>query len=156
MMLFALYLLILFVLTGIDQLTKFIIVSNYSLNDSLVVIKDFFNITYINNYGAGFSILQDQRIFLSVVSIIAIGILVYLLITEKKSSNLTKASYLMIIAGALGNLIDRIRLGYVVDFLDFNIFGYDFPVFNFADCCITIGCFIVIFIVLKENKNANN
>lgn len=155
-MLYALYLLVIFALTGIDQLCKYYIVNRFTLNDSLIVIKDFFNITYINNYGAGFSILQDQRIFLCLVSIIAIGILVYLLITEKKNSNLTKASYLMIIAGALGNLIDRIRLGYVVDFLDFNIFGYDFPVFNFADCCITIGCFIVIFIVLKENKNANN
>ena len=62
----------------------------------------------------------------------------------------------MVIAGALGNLIDRLRLGYVIDFLDFKIFGYDFPVFNVADCLITIGCFFLIIISLLEKSDAKD
>lgn len=155
-MLFIIYLIIVFALVCLDQFSKFYIYSNFALNESINVINNFFDITYIQNFGAGFSILQHQRIFLSVVSILAICILSYLLYTTKKDDTVSKISYLLIIAGALGNLIDRIRLGYVVDFFDFVIFGYDFPVFNVADCYITIGCFIIIFIVLKESRNAKN
>ena len=83
-------------------------------------------------------------------------VLVYLLVTTKKKNTLTSMSYLMVISGALGNLLDRLRQGYVVDFLDFKIFGWDYPVFNVADIFITIGCFLLIIISLKGEKDAKN
>lgn len=155
-MLYLLYFLVIFVLTGLDQLTKFYINQNFNLYESKVIINSFFDITYIQNNGAGFSILQDQRIFLCLISIIAFFILGYLLITNKKNDYIMSASFLLIMSGTLGNLIDRIRYGYVIDFLDFNLIGYDFPVFNVADCFITIGCFIIILSILRESKNAKN
>ncbi|MBR4462388.1 MAG: signal peptidase II [Erysipelotrichaceae bacterium] len=135
-----------------DQFSKFFIVSHFALGQKLTVIENFFQITNVRNTGAGFSILTDQTAFLSAVSLLAVIALIYLL--RKEKDLLTRISYLMIIAGAIGNLIDRFRLGYVVDFLDFYIFGYDFPVFNIADSFITVGCFLLILINLKESRHA--
>ena len=118
----------------------------------MTVIPGFFQLTNVRNTGAGFSILTDHTEFLSAVSLLAVIALIYML--RKEKSVLTRISYLMIIAGAIGNLIDRFRLGYVVDFLDFYIFGYDFPVFNVADSFITIGCFLLILINLKDMRYA--
>lgn len=156
-MIYALYTLAIVVLTTLDQFSKYLIVTNIKDgNNAIVLIKDFFSLTYVKNYGAGFSILQNQKIFLIAISIIAIVIIGYLLINAKKNESLNIVCYLLIIGGSIGNLIDRLKLGYVIDFLDFNIFGYDFPVFNFADCCITIGCILLIVSLLLENKNAKN
>ncbi len=135
-----------------DQFSKFYIVKHFALGQKMTIIPDFFRLTHVHNTGAGFSILTDQTTFLSAVSLIAVIALIYLL--RKEKDLLTRISYLMIIAGALGNLIDRFRLGYVVDFLDFVIFGYDFPVFNVADTFITVGCILLILINLKESRHA--
>ncbi|MBO7698971.1 MAG: signal peptidase II, partial [Erysipelotrichaceae bacterium] len=89
-------------------------------------------------------------------SIVAIVILTYMLIKAKKNDTISIISYILIISGALGNLIDRVRLGYVVDFLDFIIFGYDYPVFNIADSFITVGCFALIIMVALEARNAKD
>lgn len=155
-MTYILYILITVSLCGIDQFSKYLITSHFNLNDYIVIIKDFFDIRYIRNYGAGFSILQNETSFLYMISLLAILGLSYLLLTSKKSEKLNRFCYLLIIAGALGNLIDRLRFTYVVDFLDFMIFNYDFPVFNIADCYITIGCFLLMFSFLMENKNAKH
>ena len=135
-----------------DQFSKFFIVRNFALGQKMTVIPGFFQLTNVRNTGAGFSILTDHTEFLSAVSLLAVIALIYML--RKEKSVLTRISYLMIIAGAIGNLIDRFRLGYVVDFLDFYIFGYDFPVFNVADSFITIGCFLLILINLKDMRYA--
>jgi signal peptidase II len=135
-----------------DQFSKFFIVRHFALGQKLTVIPGFFAITNVRNTGAGFSILTDQTAFLSLVSIAAVIALIYLL--SKERSVATRISYLLIIAGAAGNLIDRLRLGYVVDFLDFYIIGYDFPVFNIADSFITIGCVLLILINLKDIRHA--
>lgn len=153
-MIYALYLLTIIVLVSADQFTKFLITSNFK--EKIVLVKDFFYINYVKNYGAGFSILQNQKYFLIAISLIAIVIIGYLLVTAKKKESLNKICYLLIIGGSIGNLIDRLSLGYVIDFLDFFIFGYDFPVFNLADCYITIGCFLLIISILLESKNAKN
>ncbi|MDO4197428.1 MAG: signal peptidase II [Erysipelotrichaceae bacterium] len=153
-MLLLTYLLVLFSLIGLDQFSKYLVISHFDIGESLEIIRDFFSIHYVRNYGAGFSILQDQTVFLSMISLIVVCALFYLLYTTKNTEKMYKASYLMIISGALGNFIDRIRLSYVIDFLDFNIFGYDFPVFNVADCFITVGCFLLMFLIMMENKNA--
>ena len=153
---YLVYLVAICIFTLLDQLSKKQIVNYLKLGEKIEIIKGFFNITHVRNYGAGFSILQNARLFLSLVSIVAIVVLVYLLVITKKKNTLTSMSYLMVISGALGNLLDRLRQGYVVDFLDFKIFGWDYPVFNVADIFITIGCFLLIIISLKGEKDAKN
>lgn len=155
-MLYALYIVTIVVLVTADQFSKFLIVRNITESSKIVLIKDFFNITYVKNYGAGFSIMQNQRFFLTAITIIALIIFTYLLLKSKNNEVLDRVCYLLIIGGALGNLFDRITLGYVIDFLDFYIFGYDFPVFNLADSFLTIGFFILAISIILEGKNAKN
>ncbi|MBQ1568043.1 MAG: signal peptidase II [Erysipelotrichaceae bacterium] len=155
-MIYIFYVLFVTILVILDQYVKNLVVLNIELSKRIPLIDDFFSLTYVRNYGAGFSILQNETVFLSVLSIVAVLVLAYLLIKAKKSDTVSIISYILIISGALGNLIDRIRLGYVVDFLDFKIFGYDYPVFNIADSFITIGCFILMITVILESKNAKN
>ncbi len=155
-MIYAFYVLFVTILVIIDQYVKNLVVSNIELGKKIPLINNFFSLTHVRNYGAGFSILQNERVFLIVLSCVAIIVLSYLLIKAKKNDTLSIISYILIISGALGNLIDRVRLGYVVDFLDFKIFGYDYPVFNVADSFITVGCFILIIMVILESKNAKD
>lgn len=114
--------------------------------ESFVVIKDFFYITYAENTGAAFSILRGQRWLFVLMALVACAAIVYHIIKHKPKS-LEKFSLQLILAGAIGNVIDRVIYGYVIDFLDFYIFGYDFPVFNFADSFITVGA--VLFILYE-------
>lgn len=156
-MLYALYLLAIVVLVSIDQFSKYLITQNlFDGVKEIKLIDNFFYITNVKNYGAGFSILQNQKIFLIIVTIIAIIFVAYLLVKSKNSESLNRVCYILIIGGAIGNLIDRITLGYVIDFLDFYIFGYDFPVFNLADCFLTVGCFLLIISILLETKRVKN
>lgn len=155
-MLYILYLLAIVVLVAADQFSKYIVVLNIAEGTKITLIKDFFNLTYIKNYGAGFSILQNQTVFLTVIGILAIIFVGYLLVKSKNNETLNRICYLLIIGGTIGNLFDRIRFKYVVDFLDFYIFGYDFPVFNIADSFLTIGCILLIISILLESKNAKN
>lgn len=155
-MLYFIYLLIITILVILDQYVKNLVVLNIPLGEHINLIDNFFSLTYVRNYGAGFSILQNATVFLSLLSIVAIIVLTYMLFKTKNNDTLSKISYLLIISGAIGNLIDRIRLGYVVDFLDFIIINYDYPVFNIADSFITIGCFLLIFMVIMESKNAKH
>ena len=155
-MLYFIYLLIITILVILDQYVKNLVVLNIPLGEHINLIDNFFSLTYVRNYGAGFSILQNATVFLSLLSIVAIIVLTYMLFKTRNNDTLSKISYLLIISGAIGNLIDRIRLGYVVDFLDFIIINYDYPVFNIADSFITIGCFLLIFMVIMESKNAKH
>lgn len=154
-MLYATYLLLIIALVSLDQISKYVITTHIELGSKFEIIRDFFNITYVRNYGAGFSILQNQTYLFYIIGIIAIIVFTYFLLKDK-SSSLNKAAYLLIIGGTIGNLVDRIVHVYVIDFLDFYIFGYDFPVFNFADCFLTIGCAILIISTLIEDKHAKN
>ena len=135
----------------IDQITKHIAVENLS-KGSIEIIKGFFHLTYVQNSGAAFGVLQNGKLlFLFVTPVIIVSILVYLFLYARRNHVLSTASAL-IIGGALGNYIDRIRLGYVVDFLDFRVW----PVFNIADSAVVVGtcifAFYVIFISEKEPK----
>lgn len=151
------YLLIILGLFGIDQITKFIVDSNMALGQSITIVDGFFNLTYVRNTGAGFSILEGQMTFFYVITLVALCFLLYLLFTSNNESKFYILSILMMIAGTLGNFYDRIVYQYVIDFLDFIIIGYDFPVFNFADICLTVGVgiyLLVYFIELKGEYNA--
>lgn len=154
-MLYAIYLLLILSIVSIDQISKYVITTHIVLNSQTEIIHNFFNITYVRNYGAGFSILQNQTYLFYVIGIVAIVVVGYMLLKDK-SNTLNKSAYLMIIGGTIGNLVDRFAHVYVIDFLSFKIFGYDFPVFNFADCFLTIGCFILILSIIFEGKHAKN
>ena len=152
--LFLIGILISAVLTAIDLFTKQIIIDKVLFNSEIVVIKDFFSITHIRNTGAAWGIFSSKTDILSIFTIICAALVVYFMY----ASTVNKPVFFFltsILAGACGNLIERLRLHYVTDFLSFNIFGYDFPSFNFADICITVGCFALLFYVaftFKKDK----
>lgn len=146
-------------LVVLDQASKiYLTLVNKTSPIDLEVIRGFFRITYTCNDGAAFSILKGKRVFFIIMTIIVVFFIVYYLL-KNKVYWVEKYSLLLIISGAVGNLIDRIMYGYVIDFLDFIIFGYDFPVFNIADSFITIGAIGLIISILflnKEGENAGN
>ncbi len=144
-----------------DQITKWVIRANYLVHESTKVITDFFSITYIRNTGAAFGFGSKfgevPRIMLfKVLPVLACLWLAWLIYTTPKGKNLLRTAYVLILAGAIGNLIDRFYFGFVVDFLDFNFGFYHYPAFNVADSSITIGGFLLayelIFIQSKELK----
>lgn len=146
-------------LVVLDQASKiYLTLVNKTSPIDLEVIRGFFRITYTCNDGAAFSILKGKRVFFIIMTIVVVFLIVYYLL-KNKVYWVEKYSLLLIISGAVGNLIDRIMYGYVIDFLDFIIFGYDFPVFNIADSFITIGAIGLIISILflnKEGENAGN
>ena len=146
-------------LVVLDQASKiYLTLVNKTSPIDLEVIRGFFRITYTCNDVAAFSILKGKRVFFIIMTIVVVFLIVYYLL-KNKVYWVEKYSLLLIISGAVGNLIDRIMYGYVIDFLDFIIFGYDFPVFNIADSFITIGAIGLIISILflnKEGENAGN
>ena len=130
----------------IDQFTKNLIINNKTL-----INKDFilFRLDFVKNYGAAFNIFSGNRYFLSLVSIIFSIILLYLLLRKTSSSILQLYSYSFILGGTIGNGIDRIINGYVIDFINLNMIN--FPVFNIADLSINIGFILVIYTIFKKN-----
>ena len=137
----------------IDQGIKYIVVSNLNVLDSVNIIPNFLNITYVTNSGGAFSILSGSRYFFIILGIIAI---IYLIKYIMSDSNITKVdliAYSLVISGIIGNLIDRIIYGYVIDYIHFYISSYSFAIFNFADMCIVIGAIIIIVLIdLMMNK----
>jgi signal peptidase II len=125
-----------------DQITKYIIASHAALQN-VTVINGFFHITYVQNTGMAWSMLSGQQALLSLVSAAAVGVMIWYLIS-KKPDRVTTVGIALMIGGAAGNLIDRLFIGAVRDFLDFYIFGYDFPIFNVADSCLCIGVALII------------
>ena len=129
---------------------------NMTVGESIKVIGDFFRITYIRNSGAAFSILEGQRFLLLLIPVIVIVAVIWYLQKHKGIQTGVLICATMIISGGIGNLIDRVLFGEVTDMLDFSIFP---PVFNIADICVTVGCFLLVIIVIfsggsleKQNK----
>jgi signal peptidase II len=140
----------------VDQYTKALAAQRLK-QDSIPVIRDVFHLTYVKNTGAAFGILKDSNtLFIIMTSIILIG-LVVALIALRPQSLLLKISTGLVVGGALGNLIDRICLGFVIDFFDFRIINY--PVFNIADSCVVVGAILICTYILffdrkKGSENA--
>ena len=132
--------LIVLIILSLDQLTKFLVTRNLLLNHSIPLLKGVFHITLVHNRGAAFGILKNQIPLFVFTAIFAI-FLIYLSLKNNKGNKLYTISLSLILAGALGNLIDRLSFGYVIDFLDFRIW----PVFNLADSSITIGAILLAY-----------
>lgn len=142
------------IIISIDQIVKLIIDNNISLNSSIIIVKNFFNITYVRNNGAAFSILSGNQVFLILMAILAIFIIYKYLIKDKILTKINIFIYSILLSGIIGNLIDRVVRGYVIDYLDFKIINYNFPIFNIADICIVIGCLLLI-LTLKEEEDGS-
>lgn len=138
----------------LDQIVKKIVVSNMYVGESIPLLEDFFHITYIHNKGAAFSLWEQQWILLiAFPAIVMVVGLVCLFIKRKTWDKLYLLSIALICGGGLGNLIDRIIQGYVVDMFDFRVF----PVFNIADIFICIGCgLMLIYVIFLERKNGDD
>ena len=145
------YELVIILLIGIDQLIK-----NWALNvlrykGAISVIENVFNLTYVENRGAAFGLFQNNQIIFIVVALIASIVGLYALHSKKIKSKICKTSIMLIIARALGNLIDRIRLDFVVDYFDF-VFIWNY-VFNLADCFIVVGTILLcLYVLIKSDK----
>lgn len=141
----------------LDQLTKLIVVNSLELHESVEIIPNIFNFTYIRNNGAAFGMLGEHRwIFMVVSSVAILGILVYLFKFAPKNK-LLRVGLSLVVGGGIGNMIDRVALGYVVDFLDFCAFDFWIWIFNVADACVCVGAGIValyfIIDIIREAKD---
>lgn len=132
-----------------DQASKFWAAYTLKNGDSIKILGNFLRFTYAENKGAAFSILQNQRMFFLIITVVMLIFLGYIYFKTKNISKMSKLSIAMITGGAIGNFIDRFRLGYVIDFIDvrFGIF-YNFPIFNIADSFIVCGTILMIILIL--------
>jgi signal peptidase II len=140
----------------LDQLIKYVINEVISLERSVAVIENFFHLTYVRNYGAAFNILNGNRLFLILIACITLFIIYYCLMKNRVNSTLEQVGYGLFIGGILGNLWDRLIHGYVIDYLDFEIFQIHMPIFNCADICICVGVFLCVIALLKEEMGWKN
>jgi signal peptidase II len=131
----------------LDQITKYLAKSLLQLNTPLVLLKNFFNLTLVHNRGAAFGLFENQLLMFVAISILAVAIILFSL-RDKKNTLIFRFSLSLILGGAIGNLIDRIRFGFVIDFLDFRVW----PVFNLADSFITVAAILLAWEILF-NKN---
>jgi signal peptidase II len=139
----------------IDQGTKIAIDRSMQLFDSVQIIENFFNITYVRNRGAAFSFLSDaswRLPFFIIISIIAALVILVAFRKLRNDQRLAHISLAMIFSGAVGNLIDRIRLGEVIDFLDVHWYRHHWPAFNVADSLICVGVILLAIDMMLEEK----
>lgn len=128
----------------IDRLLKIIVNNTLKLFVKYDIIDNFFYLFNCHNEGAAFSILNGNVFFLIVITLVALFLIIKFIKKENNYSNINTISYGLLLGGIFGNLIDRIIYGYVIDYLGFIIFNYNFPIFNFADISIVIGAFLLI------------
>ncbi len=138
------------VIVVLDQVTKVYVMETMRLHESIPVITNLFSITYIRNPGAAFGFLSTSSssfrfVFFGLTSVFAVGLLGMIMVRMPKDDWMGRLSVAGILGGAIGNLLDRLRYGEVIDFLDFYINGYHWPAFNVADSAITVG---VVFLIL--------
>lgn len=142
------------ILLMIDQAIKLLIDSKMKLFQEITIIPNFFSIHYVKNTGAAFSILQNNTLILTIISVVVVILLdQYIKKEEKKLGQRDIVSFGIIMGGIFGNLIDRIIHHGVIDYLSFQFFNYEFPVFNFADICIVIGVGLLIIDIILKEKN---
>lgn len=145
------------VVIAVDQVTKLYVMQTMRLHESITVIPNLFSLTYIRNPGAAFGLLAGssntfRMVFFGLTSIFALGLLGTILLRMPEQDRMGRLSVAGILGGAIGNLIDRLRYGEVIDFLDFYIEQYHWPAFNVADSAITVGVIFLIVHFMFEKK----
>lgn len=142
---------------ALDQLLKIFIHTQFRLGESVVIIQNFFNLTYVRNTGAAFGFLSQshptfREIFFFIIPPIAVGLIILILRTIENTDKKQILALSSICGGALGNYIDRLKYRYVIDFFDFHIYEkYSWPAFNIADVAIVGGVLVLIYCLLMEN-----
>ena len=139
----------------VDQITKILVVNSLVPGENIEIIKNIFGIIYTNNTGAAFSILLGKRIFLIVVAVLIIGVLLYYIKRNKIEKKIDIIALSFVIGGSIGNLIDRIVRGYVIDFISIKLGNYNFPIFNVADILIVIGVFLLLLSSRRRQSDDN-
>ena len=141
-----------FILTIIDQITKYLVINNIELNDSIPLIDNVFELHYIRNAGAAWGVMQNKQLFfyLTTVFVFIFLIIIYLKLARSDRFKDLRILSVIILSGALGNFIDRVRLKYVIDFLYFKLIN--FPVFNVADIYVTTGFILLIFLLFFKYR----
>lgn len=146
------YLLITTVLVAIDQITKYLTVQNIPLHEVVDFIPNVVSFTYIRNTGAAFSILEGQMWFFYIITVIVVGFLLYYMYTEAKDDKVLGVLLAFILAGALGNFIDRLLFQYVIDMIKLEFI--DFAIFNVADSYLTVGVILLFMYTIYDERKA--
>lgn len=146
-----LYYILTLLIIGIDQLTKYLTVANINLHEVVEVFPNVLSWMYLQNSGAAWSILEGQMWFFYIITFVVVLVVIYYLQKYGHQSRLLAVSLSLILAGSIGNVIDRIRFGYVVDMIRLEFI--DFPIFNVADMSLSIGVGLMILYVFLDEKN---
>ena len=154
---YTLYVELFIVLTGIDQFTKDLVTKSFALSQIKPIINNFFSLMYVRNKGSAFSLFANQKWGVTVLAVISAIALVFILfmaffVLAKFKSRRLCTCLIFLAAGTLGNLIDRVRLQYVVDFIRFDFGSYTFPIFNVADICVTLSCIVLAILLFFSDK----
>lgn len=138
----------------LDQVTKYFAIMNLKGSPSSIIVPDFFRLVYVENYGAAFGILKNKKfLFIIITFIVVVVIALFLFKYQAKLNIFMKIGSGLLLGGAIGNLIDRVRFGYVVDFVSFRFFDrYEYPVFNVADMAIVVGTLLILFLILFDKQ----
>ncbi len=140
-----------FIFLVVDQILK-IFLSNYlNLGRSIILIKNLLSITLVHNEGAAFGLFSGNKLLLIIIGILVVAGVLYYVSKIEYDSEVITFIYALLIGGVLGNLIDRIFHGYVIDYISFKFGSYLFPVFNFADICIVISVALILLSIIKED-----
>lgn len=148
------YLILTTILVVVDQLTKYLTVQTIDLHEVIEIIPNVLSFTYIQNSGAAWSILEGKMWFFYIVTIIVIAFLLYYLYTEAKTDKILGIILSIVLAGTIGNFIDRLVFQYVIDMIKLDFIN--FPIFNVADILLTVGVGVLIIFTFYEERNTTN
>lgn len=138
----------------VDQWTKWIVDKKMEVYESIPIIENFFYLTSHRNKGAAWGILQGHMTFFYIITVVVIVGIIYYMQKHAKDNRLLAISLSLLLGGAIGNFIDRLVRKEVVDFLDFIIINYDFPIFNVADSALTIGVILILIVTFLDERKA--
>jgi signal peptidase II len=143
---------------ALDQITKLLVVRGLTLGDQVPVIEGFFNLVLVYNRGAAFGLFSNLSVefawvFFIITTSLVLAVVTFLWWRLPEDKTLAAVGYSMIFAGAVGNLIDRVRLGEVIDFLDFHLGRYHWPAFNVADSLVCLGAGFLLWFIFQEEKS---
>lgn len=139
----------------LDQFSKLAISFFMNINESITIIPNFFKLTYVENTGAAFSIFTGFRFIFIIISIVALNLIYKFYIKDKELKKYETVIYSMLIGGIIGNMIDRIIYGHVIDFLSFKFINYEFAIFNIADSLIVVSVIILLIDSIRREKCKN-